>query len=274
MYLCSIKIFRKMVRVSKIIFCVIALFLVSCEKYEQEENDLTEVFIAHAGGKINGYTYTNSLEALDLSYSMGCKMFELDIIETSDSVFVAAHHWSSYKAISGYVGVMDETPLSEQEFLLYNIYGMYTPMNMTAINEWFAAHEDAILVTDKINEPKRFAEQFLFKNRLIMELFSWKAVNEALEIGVKAMPSENLIFGASDIEQTLNNLKIRHIAISRFLIAGNEELLIRLKNKGIKTYVYHVNDEVGKDEKYVFENELHLITGMYADDLSLLISKK
>ena len=263
-----------MVRILKVILFGVVLFLVSCEKYVEEEMDLTEVFIAHAGGRIGGHNYTNSLEALDLSYSMGCKLFELDIIETSDSVFVAAHDWIHFKNIAGYEGEKDNTPLSEQEFLSYSIYNAYTPMSMIAINDWFAKHEDAILVTDKVNKPKRFAEQFAFKNRVIMELFSWNAVNEALEVGVIPMPSENLIFGTPDIEQVLDSLNIKHVAVSRRLLEGNEDFFINLKEKGIKTYVFHVNFDAGKDEKYVFENELHLITGMYADDLSLLLSNK
>jgi len=259
-----------MFRFIKVFLCVIALLFVSCEKYEQKELDLTEMFIAHAGGKINGYIYTNSLEALDLSYSTGCKLFELDIVETSDSVFVAAHDWAHFKTISGYQGEKNDDPLSEQEFLSLLIYGNLTPMNMSAINEWFANHQDAILVTDKVNEPRRFAEQFLFKNRVIMELFSWDAVDEALEIGVIPMPSENLVMWTPNVEQILDSLNIKYVAVSRRVLEGNENFFKRLKRNGIKTYVYHVNFDAGKDEKYVFENELHLITGMYADDLSLL----
>ena len=254
--------------------CVIFIsifFLTSCAKEDiSEENPLTEIFIAHAGGKIDAYTYTNSLEALNLSYSKGCKMFELDIIESSDGVFVAAHHWSSYKAVTGDTGILDETPLSEQEFMSRRIFGTYTPMNMTEINLWFDNHKDAILVTDKINAPKRFAEKFAFKDRLIMELFSWSAVREAIEVGVKAMPSDNLIFSTPDIEHVLDSLNIKYVAVSYRYLAGNEEFFKRIKNKGIKTYVFHVNDDVGKDEKYFFETKLHLITGMYADDLSIL----
>jgi len=264
-----------MSRILKLFFCVSALFLVSCEEIEEEiPIDLTEVFIAHAGGKINGYTYTNSLEALNLSYSMGCKLFELDICETSDSIFVAAHDWTHFKRISGYQGEKNDDPLSEQEFLSLRIHSAFTPINMSAINAWFAEHEDAILVTDKVNEPKRFAEQFFFKNRLIMELFSWDAVNEALEIGIKAMPTGGLVVGKPNIEQVLDSLNIKYIAVSRLQLEGREAFFKRLKNNGVKTYVFALNLGTGIDEKYVFENELHLITGMYADDLSILNANK
>nr|WP_262889024.1 hypothetical protein [Nonlabens sp. Ci31] len=34
----------------------------------------------------------------------------------------------------------------------------------------------------------------------------------------------------------------------------------------MKTYVYHVNFQAGKNEKYVVEYELGSVYGMYADD--------
>lgn len=51
-----------------------------------------------------------------------------------------------------------------------------TPLDMTAINDWFKAHPDAILVTDKVNEPRKFAGQFIDKKRLMMELFDVNSV--------------------------------------------------------------------------------------------------
>jgi cytochrome oxidase Cu insertion factor (SCO1/SenC/PrrC family) len=48
-------------------------------------------------------------------------------------------------------------------------------------------------------------------------------------------------------------------------VARNAELLKKLQKQGIKVYVYHVNFDPGKDEKYVQENEIGLVYGMYAD---------
>ena len=42
----------------------------SIEKFDDKK------FIAHAGGKIQGHEYTNSLEALDQSYNNGFRYFE------------------------------------------------------------------------------------------------------------------------------------------------------------------------------------------------------
>jgi hypothetical protein len=104
-----------------------------------------------------------------------------------------------------------------------------------------------------------------------MELFSWEAVYEAVEIGVEPMPSENLVFDSllSETErlQRFKNLNIKYIAISRRSIANNENYLQKLKNQGVKAFVFHLNFDAGKDEKYVYENELSTVWGMYADNL-------
>ena len=244
-------------------------------KAEVEEKSFTDIFIAHAGGAIEDFIYTNSLEALNLSYSKGCKLFELDVIETSDEKLVAAHNWKHYKSITSYSGTVDDAPLTEEQFLSLKIQGKFTPMNMETINEWFAGHKDARLVTDKINSPAEMLRKgFLFKDRLIMELFTWEAVEEAIKEGIKPMPSENLIFETPDIEEKLSDLNIRYIAISRRAIEENKDFLKRIKEKGIKTYVYHVNYDAGKDERYVLENEMDYICGMYADNLDLLLLQK
>ncbi len=69
-------------KISRYLCCIIlCAFAVSCSKNaltEPNVNPLIEIFIAHAGGAIDGYTYTNSLEALNSSYAAGCRLFEKD----------------------------------------------------------------------------------------------------------------------------------------------------------------------------------------------------
>jgi len=241
---------------------------------DDDKEDYAKYFIAHAGGAIDGINYTNCLEALDLSYSKGCKLFELDLIKTTDDKFVAAHHWEQYKTMIDYPGTIDDTPLSEEEFLSFKIHGKYTPMNMERINLWFQNHPDAILVTDKTNDPEKIYNDFLFRDRVIMELFSWEAVDKAIELKIKLLASENLIFGTQNIEQILEDKKIEYIGMSRYSIAGNEDFLRRLKAKGIKNYVWSLEQNLnGKPaEYYVWNYEMNFCYGMYANDLDLLVS--
>ena len=270
--------------ISKIIaFFLSTIFLLSvysCCKEGDCKCDLHcgeywEHFIAHAGGAIDGINYTNCVEAMDLSYSKGCKLFELDLVFTTDGKMIAKH---------------DPPEITEVEFMSELIEGKYTPMNMETINDWFRKHPDAILVTDKINDTQRIYDEFLFQDRVIMELFTWEAIDKAISLGIKPMVSENLIFGKSEkamkmgisplesksfsnIEKILKDKKIEYTCMSRiYALHGNEKFLKRLKTNGIKNYFYHLEwGTNGKPaEQYVWDNEMDYCYGMYANDLDLL----
>lgn len=156
----------------------------------KESQCTTEQIIAHAGGEIAGLRYTNTLEALNLSYAKGARLFELDFIETSDGKLVAGHDWAMVKQQAHYSGIIDDRPLSEREFLslqpfqprALRSYQLYTPLGMKRINAWFQQHPDAVLITDKLNDPVRLAQELTFTGRVMMELFSREAVKQAQEV--------------------------------------------------------------------------------------------
>ncbi len=220
-------------------------------------------YIAHAGGEINEVKSTNSLEALNTNYKKGFRLFELDIIETSDQKLVAAHDWKMWARFTDYNGPL---PPSHEEFKKHKIYGDYTTLDLEGINSWFKSHPDATLVTDKINDPLAFADAFVDKNRLIMELFSPMAIEKATKNGIQVMVSQQPLM--SIVGDKLNYLlvnDIKYVSISRRIVASKKDLMLKLQENGIKVYVYNVNFDPGKDERYVQENEFGLIYGMYAD---------
>ena len=187
----------------------------------------------------------------------------MDIIGTSDGKLVAGHDWQMWARFTDYSGAL---PPSHAEFMKRKVYGDYTTLDMKGINSWFAAHPDATLVTDKVNDPIAFANAFVDKSRLIMELFSVMAVEEASKNGINAMISQDPLMAMSD--DKLNWLKVnnvKYVALSRRIIANQTKLMLALKEAGIKVYVYNVGFDPGKDEKYVQENEIGLVYGMYAD---------
>jgi hypothetical protein len=85
---------------------------------------------------------------------------------------------------------------------------------MEMINQWFADHEDAVLVTDKIDDPEKMDSLFVDKERLYMELFV-KSAEEIKSIFVYNI-SGTLIANDSDI----NSLECQT------LIGDNDGLLI------------------------------------------------
>ena len=230
-------------------------------KYEFEPSN--DRYIAHAGGEINGVKSTNSKQALDANYEKGFRLFELDIIETSDGKMVAAHDWKMWSRFTDYQGSL---PPSHAEFMKHKIYGDYSTLDMKGINEWFTAHPDATLVTDKVNDPISFANAFVDKDRLLMELFSVMAVEEASKNAINVIISQDplmAIKGDKIDYLIVNNVKC--VALSRRILASQTDLMLQLRENGIRVYVYNVNFDPGKDERYVLENEIGLVYGMYAD---------
>lgn len=221
-------------------------------------------FIAHAGGAIDGLYYTNSLEALNQSYANGFRYFELDILQTTDGHFVAAHDWVGWKQKTKYAG---NTPVSLEVFKRNPLHGTYAPLDMPAINDWFKNHPDAYLVTDKINNPVAFSKAFIDPKRLIMELFSWDAVEQGARIKeLTVMPSEGILKEKrNNLLTVLQNYQIDRITISRRSLQQEKGFYNELARAGIKIFVYHLNQYDYRDEQYVLQYDFPVAYGMYAD---------
>ncbi|PHI21466.1 hypothetical protein CEQ90_03450 [Lewinellaceae bacterium SD302] len=225
-------------------------------------------WIAHAGGAINGIKYANFLEALDHNYAKGYRYIELDIIETSDGHYVAGHDWKQWKGRTTYKG---DIPVSREVFMQYKQRGNYTPMDMEMINEWFSTHPDAILVSDKVNDPVRFAREFVDKSRLIMELFSFDAIRAARGLGLMdVLVTEKLTneLGGNWVKR-LGELEAGGLAISINTIMKNPDRYRKLKKAGIKTYAFHIGNNHLRDENFMARYGLDLAYGLYADEWDL-----
>lgn len=220
-------------------------------------------YLAHAGGEIEGQRYTNSLEALDLNYALGFRVFEIDIITTSDEHLVCAHDWDSWQRFTGYEG---DLPPTLDAFLAHKIKNKFTPLSLAQLNTWFGNHPDATVFTDKINNPQALSATFTYKSQLIMKLVSNSAVNRAKMLGIKFALAENLLdYEDEELLQKLQDNHTEYIVIARTSIEKHRALLQQIKNAGIKTYASHVNFQKGKDEMYMFANEMPYIYGFYAD---------
>jgi hypothetical protein len=172
-----------------IIFPVSAVFFCSCLDYVDYPDYLVMKpkprpyrYIAHAGGGIDGHFYTDSLEALNASYTKGFRMFELDLVITRDGKIVAAHDWDSWKSYTGFPG---EIPPTLNEFLQYKIFGLFTPLSRYDIENWFSVHSDCILVTDKITDFALLKKAFSFRDRILIETFSLSDYVSAFKTGFK-----------------------------------------------------------------------------------------
>lgn len=223
--------------------------------YEVEKCDTTTTVVRKDSISIEIKCDTTSVEG-DETLDMVIKCDTLSTTIEYDSVVTNVE----CKMVSNIV--------TEEHFFTHKINGKFTPLNMDMINQWFSEHEDAVLVTDKIDNPEKMSSLFIDKDRLYMELFSFEAIEEAKALGINYMMSENVLYQIKkDKLKYLIDNEILAIAISRRKIEDKDykELFTKCKENNIKVWVFHVNFDSGKDEKYVYENEMPYIYGMYAD---------
>ncbi len=204
--------------------------------------------IAHAGGGIDGNIYTNSLESINLSYKNNFRLFELDMLKTIDNRYVAAHDWRSWKIESGYKG---KIPPTHKDFMNHKIKNKYTPLDMRLINSWFATHSDAVLVTDKVDNPQEFSKKFVDNKRLIMELFTIESVIEGIKNKVNVMPTWKLIrlIRGNKLE-ILQNSGIQYITANKKNLINNINVFMEFANNDIKIYLWGNYDEIIMPEYY------------------------
>ena len=99
-----------------------------------------------------------------------------------------------------------------------------------------------------------------------MELFSPMSIEEASSHGIHAMISQKPLLALKGNEISfLKANNVKYAAVSRRIIERKKKLMLKLQEHGIKVYVYNVNFDEGKDEKYVYDYEIGLVYGMYAD---------
>lgn len=104
----------------------------------------TDNVIAHAMGDIDGIRYSNSLEAFQLNYSKGFRVFEVDLMLTADGKVVAFHD-----GLGEEYGL--DRPVSEvtaRRFKDTEYQGSYTPLDLADIMMLLKRHLDAVIVPD------------------------------------------------------------------------------------------------------------------------------
>ena len=220
--------------------------------------------IAHAGGEIDNLFYTNSLEAVTKSLASGMNMIELDLKLSSDGYLIALHDWESWSKNTGCS--ISEYPKYD-EFLKCKIFKIYNPLGYQQINKLMDKNKDLILVTDKINNPEVIKEQITNYDRVYMELFSEEKVFEALDLNIKTLISESILYHYLN-KNTLPNWidKIDGVVVSRHTLMRHYKIFQQIKNKNKKVYVFSINDgEIRDSEEEVLMDLKNYITGIYID---------
>ena len=220
-----------------LIFMAVLLWLTRpLEESAEDINALSQDYlIAHAGGAIDGRTYTNSKKALMNALDNGFRYIELDLFETPDGNLVCTHDSSTYKikpimSLREAVGIWLERPF---EF-----------------------------VVDKISEPQ-ILNHYFKKNRehVYVEAFCIDDYKQLKEDGYVPMLSlgGDLRGFIKYLVTSLYCGKVKRIV----LYYKTPVYLLRIyKRLGAKIAVYTINDEsnlkkhIGRDVDMVYTDFL------------------
>lgn len=100
---------------------------------------------AHSLGALDGKTYLNAKEGFLTYYDQGCRMFEVDLAQTSDGVWVCRHQW---KKPRGQWNGKKKKVLTAEEFLNAPLFGEYTPMSLADLFDLMMDYPDAYVILD------------------------------------------------------------------------------------------------------------------------------
>ena len=113
--------------------------------------------VAHAMGglKVGSrvYPYTNCLQAFQQNYAKGYRVFEVDLIPTSDNRLVGRHDWTA----GSFTSLGQTYPghaLTHSVFMKTKILKNYTPLDIEAIAQLMRTHPDMYIITDTKGETR------------------------------------------------------------------------------------------------------------------------
>jgi glycerophosphoryl diester phosphodiesterase len=217
-------------------------------------------FIAHAAGQIDDKRYTNSLEALNLGYENGLKLFEIDLIQTRDGRYVGVHDWDTWQAATGSATL----PPTHREFKETLLFGRYHPLDLADLDRWFGERSDAYLVTDKISDFSTLLDGFSHRRRLIVEVFSVAAYHRAVAQGV-LNPMLALIpalsqDGTEKVYELLRTAPVKFVSVPSNSLRRQGPLLASLRRNKTCVYAY-----TSSDPSFLERNIGKWIYGAYTD---------
>lgn len=271
---------KKRIITSILIFILVLTTICSevqgkAEPYEWVKNNK---FVAHALGGIDGKAYTNSLEALEASYKKGYKVFEVDLVLTSDKELAARHDWLEMFEQKLHESPKDNNkPISLKQFKSTKIYRKYTPLDFKDICVFMNKHKDVYLITD----TKGIDEKSINESFKVMIDTAQKVNKDVLERIIPQIYNQEmlpLIKSFYEFQNVIYTLYMSHDTdeqVADFVIKNNvkvvtmssrrctKEFVNNLSSKGVYAYVHTVN-LITEAEKLMGENGVY---GVYSDFL-------
>ncbi|ETT80009.1 hypothetical protein C173_00050 [Paenibacillus sp. FSL R7-277] len=247
--------------------------------------------IAHAMGGINDKAYTNTKDAFIANYEQGTRIFEADLLLTSDEQLVARHEWTT--GMSKKLGQQEVLPpdkqgevLTHDEVMNSPVLELYSPLDIEKIVNLMEIYPDTYIVTDtKELEPQQVTKQFqliveaarkkdpALLERIVPQIYS----REMLEVVKQVYAFPEIIYTLYQTEDSdevvIEFVKQTGVDITMPTTRATKSFVRNLKKAGARVYVHTVNDEQeivelsrlgvhGFYTDFVPENDLNRIKGL------------
>lgn len=224
--------------------------------------------VAHAGGGIDGLTYTNSYEALNENYASGFRYFELDFVYTLDGHLVCLHDWhGSFKVRFGFDAGQ---AMALEEFLELVERQAYRNCSLQGLADWMSSHPGAVIITDIKEDNIAGLEQVLRKlpdasRRVIPQVYSPGDLNRARRMGFERAIWTLYRFAGNDREVLAEVRKFEPgFAVTMPRSRAEAGLALKLRKINVPSYVHTINDNSVR-KRLIAE---HGVTEVYTDFLS------
>ncbi|WP_165861193.1 phosphatidylinositol-specific phospholipase C/glycerophosphodiester phosphodiesterase family protein [Paenibacillus paeoniae] len=212
-------------------------------------------WIAHALGGIHGSTYTNSYEAFMTNYRKGHRLFEADLLQTTDGELVARHDWSG--KLQPDLANLNGRTLTLPQFESSLIRGRYRPLSFRDILDLMQTYPDFYLITDtKETDQLKIKQQFTtlvqeaqavnpaLLNRIIPEIYSPEMHETVMSIYPFPNKMYSLYKSAASPKRIIEFVKEKQftaVAMPLYRVFLNPNLALALKKSGVQSYVHTVN---------------------------------
>lgn len=254
---------KKIVATVIVISALIMLILIAfnTEKEQPASGFKAHKVVAHAMGGINGYTYTNSLEAFVANYERGTRVFEVDLLLTTDQQLVGRHEWTGN--MSKLLGQLDILPTNKQgvvldhkQFMDTPILKIYSPVDIEKLLDLLQQYPDAYIVTDtKETKPELINKQFTLLTeaaklrdpnlleRIVPQIYNQTMLDEINEVYVFPEILYTLYQSKDTDEQVIDFVRRTGVDITMPVSRATKSFVKQLSKAGARVYVHTINDE-------------------------------
>ena len=250
------------------LFFLLVLLTASCNKIEKKKNVIDQKMVMHTMGEIDGYTYTNSLEAFLDNYNKGARFFEVDF-DFLDGHLICCHDYKVWKTF-----VPEGLEYNYENFKNTTLTkNEYHTLDIDDLSELLDEYDDIYIITDtKYRDEETVTNQFkeIYNkckgniDRIIPQIYT----KEMHKFVTKIYSFSSMIFtlyflknwDASDIAEFMNKNNIPIVTMWDYLCT--KEVCNIFKEKDITICAHTVNDINKANE--LFENGCDIV---YSDSI-------